>query len=127
MDIPQGLARAQSLLNTGKSGDAERLYRKILKRAPKHPVASFYLGVVLLQGEKGKEAARYFNTAVKAAPNNPLGHDHLGQALLMAGEVDKALASLGKAVAHWRNYSDQLAPILPVLDPFVREFGYDPG
>lgn len=31
-----------------------------------------------------------------------------------------------KAVARWRNYADQLAPVLPILEPFVREFGYDP-
>lgn len=97
MDIPQNLARAQGLLTARRFGDAERLYRKILKRAPKHPVASFYLGVALLQTGKGKEAAQQFSIAVKAAPNNPLGHDHLGQALLMAGQIEKALASLGKA------------------------------
>jgi hypothetical protein len=32
-----------------------------------------------------------------------------------------------RAVSRWRNYADQLAPILPVLEPFVREFGYEPS
>jgi len=32
-----------------------------------------------------------------------------------------------RAVSRWRNYADQLAPILPVLEPFVRELGYDPS
>ena len=30
------------------------------------------------------------------------------------------------AVGRWRNYASELAPILPMLEPFVKEFGYDP-
>lgn len=30
------------------------------------------------------------------------------------------------SVARWRNYQSELAPILPVLAPFVKEFGYAP-
>jgi len=29
------------------------------------------------------------------------------------------------AVARWRRYEQELAPILPVLQPFIEEFGYD--
>lgn len=32
-----------------------------------------------------------------------------------------------KAVGRWRNYQKQLEPILPVLQPFVEEFGYEPS
>lgn len=32
-----------------------------------------------------------------------------------------------KAVARWRNYQDQLAPILHLLKPFVKEFDYQPN
>jgi tetratricopeptide (TPR) repeat protein len=38
--------------------------------------------------------------------------------------VVKAVNS--SAVGRWRNYRDELAPILPYLEPFVEEFGYDP-
>lgn len=31
-----------------------------------------------------------------------------------------------KAVGRWRNYERELEPILPILEPFVKEFGYDP-
>jgi hypothetical protein len=31
----------------------------------------------------------------------------------------------GRAVERWRAYADDLAPILPVLQPFVTAFGYD--
>jgi hypothetical protein len=29
-----------------------------------------------------------------------------------------------RAVGRWRNYREQLAPVLPVLDRFVAQFGY---
>lgn len=32
-----------------------------------------------------------------------------------------------KAIARWRRYRDQLAPILPTLEPFVEAFGYEPS
>jgi hypothetical protein len=30
------------------------------------------------------------------------------------------------AVGHWRNYREQLAPVLPLLAPWVTRFGYPP-
>ncbi len=32
-----------------------------------------------------------------------------------------------RAIGRWRNYREHLAPILPVLRPFVEEFGYEPS
>lgn len=32
-----------------------------------------------------------------------------------------------RAVGRWQNYREQLAPILPILEPFVQEFGYEPS
>lgn len=32
-----------------------------------------------------------------------------------------------RAVGRWRNYEKELAPILPILEPFVKEFGYEPS
>jgi hypothetical protein len=31
----------------------------------------------------------------------------------------------GRACARWRNYADDLAPVLDTLAPYVRAFGYD--
>jgi hypothetical protein len=30
-----------------------------------------------------------------------------------------------RAVGRWKNYEKQLGPLLPVLKPFIREFGYE--
>jgi tetratricopeptide (TPR) repeat protein len=31
------------------------------------------------------------------------------------------------AIGRWRHYRDELTPILPILEPFVKEFGYEPS
>lgn len=30
-----------------------------------------------------------------------------------------------RAIGRWKNYEKQLGPLLPILDPFLREFGYE--
>ena len=29
-----------------------------------------------------------------------------------------------RAVARWQNYADKLAPVMPLLEPFIEDFGY---
>jgi hypothetical protein len=41
-----------------------------------------------------------------------------------AVQVIRGLNSDG--IGAWRNYKDQLAPILPVLAPWVKAYGYEP-
>jgi len=38
---------------------------------------------------------------------------------------DVASPIYGRAVARWQRYEKYLKPVLPVLEPFVSEFGYD--
>jgi tetratricopeptide (TPR) repeat protein len=33
----------------------------------------------------------------------------------------------GEGVGRWRRYAEQLAPVLPVLSPWIERFGYDPA
>ncbi|HTT99838.1 MAG TPA: sulfotransferase [Rhizomicrobium sp.] len=40
-----------------------------------------------------------------------------------ANQVAKGLSHDG--TAQWRNYADQIAPVVPVLEPWVKKFGYD--
>jgi hypothetical protein len=32
-----------------------------------------------------------------------------------------------RAIGRWRNYAKYLEPVLPILEPYVEEFGYDPS
>jgi hypothetical protein len=40
-----------------------------------------------------------------------------------AAQVARGLNREGQGA--WRRYRDQMAPVLPILDPWVRRFGYD--
>lgn len=86
-----------------------------LKRAGKHPVATFYLGVVHLNANEPKEAEKFFADAGK------LGFDEIGSELQRVGAVrvqgrvedaEKALRAIaGKAVSR-AEYSFQMGCIL---------------
>ncbi len=39
-----------------------------------------------------------------------------------AAQISRGLSSEG--VGHWRNYAEQLAPVMPILAPWVERFGY---
>jgi hypothetical protein len=39
-----------------------------------------------------------------------------------ARQLTRGLSRTG--IARWRRYADQLAPLLPILDPWVERFGY---
>ena len=99
MNNRKPLADAQELHKKGRIKDAERRYRKLLKRAPGDPEISFYLGLALLQTGRGREAVGYFETVAKVAPNDPMVRDHLGQALLAAHQYSKAIEQHLKAKA----------------------------
>jgi hypothetical protein len=43
---------------------------------------------------------------------------------LSASQVRRGLNSDG--IGQWRRYAEQLEPVLPVLEPWVRTFGYSP-
>jgi Flp pilus assembly protein TadD len=42
-----------------------------------------------------------------------------------AAQVARGLNREGQGA--WRRYAKQMAPVLPLLDPWVRQFGYEPG
>jgi tetratricopeptide (TPR) repeat protein len=42
-----------------------------------------------------------------------------------AAQVARGLNRDGQGV--WRRYAEQMAPVLPILDPWVRRFGYEPS
>ena len=41
-----------------------------------------------------------------------------------AAQVARGLNRDGQGV--WRRYAEQMAPVMPILDPWVRRFGYEP-
>ena len=43
----------------------------------------------------------------------------------VGGEHAHVIDRESDGVGVWRNYKEQLAPVMPLLDPWVKTFGYD--
>jgi protein O-GlcNAc transferase len=69
MNIAQTLQQAIAHHQAGEIQEAERLYRSILAKEPKHADANHNLGVLLTQGERVDIALPFFKTALESNPN----------------------------------------------------------
>jgi protein arginine N-methyltransferase 7 len=70
LTIEQALKKAVENHKTGKSQDAEALYRAILQAQPKHPDANHNLGVLAVSVNKLEAALPLFKTALEANPSH---------------------------------------------------------
>jgi tetratricopeptide (TPR) repeat protein/2-polyprenyl-3-methyl-5-hydroxy-6-metoxy-1,4-benzoquinol methylase len=68
MNIDKTLQQAIAHHQAGETQEAERLYRSILDKEPKHPDANHNLGVLLKQGERVDVALPFFKTALESNP-----------------------------------------------------------
>lgn len=91
LDAPQSqLLRADGLRQTGREGEADRIYRQLLKSC----VAGYaYQGLGLSAGNAGqwREAATHLHAASAALPIDAAVRNDYGFALMQAGEHDAAL------------------------------------
>ncbi len=92
------LERAVGLHRAGRRADAEKAYRALLARAPRHPPVLYLLGLCRLeQGDLG-EGSRLLRQLLKLAPEHADGHHALGRALLASGQVSQAEKMLKRAL-----------------------------
>ena len=77
---------------------AERGYRAILRRSPKHPDALNLLGLVTLQRGQPREAEQLIRRAIAITPTQAGFHNNLGEALRATGDLAGALAAYLEAV-----------------------------
>lgn len=82
----------------GRLGDAEALYRRVLKDEARNSDALHLLGVVLFQQGRHAEAADFIRRAIAARPGMADFHNHLAVALGGAGRPREALAELDIAL-----------------------------
>ena len=73
--------QAVQLASEGREGEAEQLYRDLLKDQPAAVFAIEGLGVVLYQQGRAKEAAAVFARGVEIEPWSVRFHANLGEAL----------------------------------------------
>lgn len=95
----KALAEAAGLHQAGKLQQAEKAYRRILRRRPSDPRALYCLGIAVHQRRRPREAVRHFRAALKGDAANPDIHRHLGL----------ALKDLGQPAAAERAYRDALS------------------
>ncbi len=91
---------------TGRDGEAESLYRRILEEAPQHAGALHLLGVLMHQRGEHSEGIALISRAIDQCPDRASYHNNLGAALLALGHSEKAGAAFRRAVALKADYAD---------------------
>ena len=95
-------ALARDAMGAHQRGDldlAERGYREALALAPSHPVATHYLGVIMMQRQRLDEALPLLERAAREVPHEPEFHNNLGLALAAADRPTEAIEAFRRALA----------------------------
>ena len=100
------LENAVALHQQGQIGQAEVIYREILKIEPKNAHALHLTGVVALQTGHYKNAVDNIGQAIEINPNDTSYYSNLGIALQALKQFDAAIASYDKAIALKPDYTE---------------------
>ncbi len=92
------LARAISLHLQKRFGDAEAVYREILRREPDHPIALEGLGGLMFERGQLAQAREFFARGLARRPRSALLHGNLGEVQRLMGRHDDADRHLKLAV-----------------------------
>ncbi|MEK9968205.1 MAG: tetratricopeptide repeat protein [Ferrovibrio sp.] len=99
MAIDKVLVQAVQAHQAGQLDEAEKLYRKILLRQPRTPLAAQNLAVLLYHRGELDKAAKLIRRALAAEPRNSEALNNLGNILRDQGKLDDAIAAFEKAIA----------------------------
>ena len=77
---------------SGRTADAEALYRKMLRADAGNFSALHMLGFLKAQQGEFDEAAKLLSRALKARPGDPATLGHYANALMMAGQLEEGMA-----------------------------------
>lgn len=91
------LDRALALHQSGRVGEAAKLYEAVLAGDAAHPAANHLMGLVHLQQGRAAEAADHIARAVRSKPENSQYQANLGVALNAAGRSAEAVDALQRA------------------------------
>jgi protein O-GlcNAc transferase len=86
-------------LNTGRFSDAERAFKRILKREPSHVGALNLLTIVLMSTRRNDEAERFAKAAINANEHSDATFYNYGLILKELNRPHEALAQFNKALA----------------------------
>jgi len=96
---PTAFGQATRLHDQAQLAEAERLYREVLTKEPRHVDALRNLGVLLHQRGQSAEGIALLKRARAAAPEDIRTQAHLGVVLRVSGAVTESLPHLEAALA----------------------------
>jgi len=100
------LDQALIMHRQGQLDNAERLYRSLLERVPRHFGANRYFGLLLLQKGQATAAATHLSLALQINGRDAAAHHDYGVALAALGKGSEALQALNRAIGFRRNYPE---------------------
>ena len=103
-DIRATLQRALPLLQAGRSREALRLYRRVLKIYPDHADALNLSGIATFQLGNVERALKLIRKALAVQPDHVDAHNNLGNLLKAADRLDEAEAAYRRAIEIMPDY-----------------------
>ncbi|HVX63577.1 MAG TPA: FkbM family methyltransferase [Pirellulales bacterium] len=96
--LPHALDEARRLHQSGRIGQAERLYRQILAFDAEQPQVWYLLGAACQSLGLPDDACRCFEESIARRPQHPESHNHLGVVLVQLERWEEAAAHFRRAL-----------------------------
>ena len=104
-DVRSIFEHAVNLQIAGRTEEAERVFRDLLKREPDHADSLHLLGVLSAQQGRLEEAINLIQRAMTVSGEHPVYLNNLGEVLRLQGRLDESLSMIKGVV--------ELAPAFP--------------
>lgn len=104
--IADALKAAVSHHEAGRFPEAAAIYRQIIQRDPRHPVALHFMGMLAFQTGDLKVALDLTNKSIKADPDNPLYFYNQALIYRAKGDLTAAVERYRRAISLNPNYSE---------------------
>ncbi len=102
------LREALSCQQAGRLPEAERLYRKVLRREPHDPAALQNLGWLAMRSGQAEEAIALLRRSLAHTPQDPVCNNNLGNMLREQGRLDEAWQAYQAALKLQPDYGTAL-------------------
>jgi tetratricopeptide (TPR) repeat protein len=96
--VEDALARALDLHKSGRLGEAQALYQRVLQARPNHPEALHFLGLLAHQSGKSDVAVSMIRQAIAAGFAGALAYYNLAEAYRALGQTEEAVVSYQQAL-----------------------------
>jgi predicted TPR repeat methyltransferase len=99
LTLEEAIALAILLQKHGQLLEAQGLYRQVFERAPNHPHALHYAGVLAHQQGRGDDARALVERSLALVPDQADWHSNLGIILQSDGQLEAAIEAYRRAIA----------------------------